>query len=154
PLFVMAMLSLASVFTEAVTALFFQTSFSPLNPFQGVFFKTLGYVVILQSVFFLGASWFKKAHFIKTVLTIILFSIALGILGAVLFRLLFASYFEGFYTSRMIQFDIGNLMETQFPSLMNTLEIIGKVLFYGLLAPFCWVVSWLRVKETQSSDGV
>ena len=154
PLFIMVMLTLASVFTELVTTLLFQTPFSPLNPFQGVFLKVVGYVVIIQSVFFLGAAWFRKAHFIKTVFTLILLSITLGILSTVFFRLVFASYFEGFHAPGMIHFNIGPLMESRFPVLMRTLEIIGKVLLYGFLAPFCWFFAWLRVKETQSSDGV
>ena len=152
--YIIVMLSLASIFSEAVIAIVFHTKFSPLNPFQGMIFKTLGYVVILQSVFFLGAAWFKKAHFIKTVLTLILLSIAIGILSAVIFRLFFTSYFEGFFTPGVMHFDMSNLMESQFPSLMNTIQVIGKVFLYGLIAPFCWVIAWLRVKETQSSDGV
>ncbi len=154
PIFIMILISLASLIAEGVTAIFFHTYFAALNPFQGMFFKILGYVIIIQSVFFLGAAWFKKAHFIKTILTLILFSIVLGIVGAFMFRLLFASYFEGFYNPKMIHFDMGLMMESEFPSLMNTLHIIGKVFLYGLLAPFCWVIAWLRVKETQSSDGV
>jgi len=154
PLFVIVMLTLASIFTEGVSSLFFKTAFSPLNPFQGIVLRTLGYVVILQSVFFLGAAWFRKAHYIKTVLTLILLFITIGVITAVLFRLLFASYFNGLDSPRMIQFDLEPMLESQFPVLMNTLETIGKVLFYGLLAPFCWFVAWLRVQETQSSDGV
>jgi len=154
PVYIITILSLASLFSEAVTALVFQTKFSPLNPFQGMIFKTLGFVVILQSVFFLGAAWFKKAHFIKTILTLILLFIAVGILSTFIFRLIFASYFDGFFTPRVMNFDIGTFMETQFPSLIKTLQLIGKVLLYGFMAPFFWVIAWLRVKETQSSDGV
>jgi len=154
PLFIIVMLTLASLFTEGISSLLFQTVFSPLNPFQGIILRSLGYVVILQSIFFLGAAWFKKAHYIKTVLTLILLSIVIGVITAVLFRLFFASSFNGFHSPRMIHFDLGPMLELQFPVLMNTLKIIGKVLLYGLLAPFCWFVAWLRVRETQSSDGV
>ena len=154
PVFIMILISIASIITEAVTLLFFQIPFAPLNPFQGMYLKVIGYVIIVQSVFFLGAAWFKKAHLIKTVFTLILFSIVLGLVGAFVFRIFFASYFEGFYTPRSIHFDIETLMRSRYPALMDTLVVFGKVFFYGLLAPFCWVVAWLRVKETQSSDGV
>ena len=154
PIFIMILISIASIISEAVTSLFFQIPFAPLNPFQGMYLEVIGYVVIVQSVFFLGAAWFKKAHLVKTVFTLILFSIVLGLVGAFVFRIFFASYFEGFYTPRSIHFDIGSLMRSRYPALMDTLVVVGKVFFYGLLAPFCWVVAWLRVKETQSSDGV
>jgi hypothetical protein len=154
PIFIMILITLASVITETVTVLFFQLPFSPLNPFQGRFFRVIGYVVILQSVFFLGAAWFKKLHLIKTVFALILLAIIFGLLGAFSFRILFASFFEGFFTQKAYDFDVEALMQLQYPALMRTLETSGKVVFYGLLAPFCWVVAWLRVKETQSSDGV
>jgi len=154
PLYIIIMLSFASVFTEAAAALFFQSSFSPLNPFQMSYLRVLAHVVILQSVFFLGAAWFKKAHFIKTVLTVILFSIIIGILIAIVSRFVFSSWFEGSDSPGMVYFDFDNLMTSRFSTLTKTLEVIGKVLFYGLLAPFCWFVAWLRVKGTQSSDGV
>lgn len=154
PIFIMILITLASVITETVTLLFFQIPFAPLNPFQGNFFKVIGYVVIVQSIFFLGAAWFKKLHMVKTVFTLILLAIVFGIVGSFFFRILFASFFEGFYTPKSLNFDVEALMQLRYPVLMNTLKVSGKVVFYGLLAPFCWVVAWLRVKETQSSDGV
>jgi hypothetical protein len=157
PLYIIVMLSLASLFTEGVSLLLFHTPFSPLNPFQGFVLKAVGLVVILQSVFFLGAAWFKRAHYIKTVLTLVLISIFLAVISAVLFRVLFASSLSSFsiYSSPgMFHFSPDPMVDSTFPALMNTLEIIGKVLIYGFLAPFCWFAAWLRVKGTQSSDGV
>ncbi len=154
PVFIMALIGLASVLAEAVTALFFQTTFSALNPFQGAFFEAAGYVVIAQSIFFLGAAWFKKTHLIKTVFSIIILSIIFGLIGSLFFRIVFSSFFDGLFRPKPVNFDVESLIQLRFPVLMDTLKVFSKVLFYGLLAPFCWVVAWLRVKETQSSDGV
>lgn len=154
PLYILVLITMTSLISEGAKAIFFKTGFTPLNPVLGDHFKVIGYLIIAQSVFFLGAAWFRKAHLVKTVLSLILFSIALGFIGAFAFRIIFASYFEGFFNPVMTDFNPEDLINVQFPFLLKTLGIIGKVTFYGLLAPFCWVVAWLRVKETQSCDGV
>ena len=156
PLYIIIMISLASLLSEAVKTLLLKTPFAPLNPFQGTVLKTWGGVVIFQSVFFLGAAWFKKAHFLKTVLAIIILFIALGITGSVLFRIFIGPIFRELSSSGTMNLnqDFNSLINTRLSLLMNTLEIIGKVFLYGILAPLCWFLAWLRVKGTQSSDGV
>lgn len=154
PLAIIVLISVTSVISEGVTGLIFGSSFQPLNPFYGLHFKVWGYTVIAQALFFLGSAWFRKAHFIKTVLTLIIGSIALGLLSGVFFRIVFASYFDGFWDMRMVNIDIESLMINRYPGLMNFLSTSGRIVFYGILAPFCWFTAWLRVKETQTSDGV
>jgi len=154
PVFILIVVFLASILSEATTSLFFSIPFRPFNPLAGDNWTLMGCIIIMQSVFFLGAAWFKKAHLLKTGLSLMIFGIALGFVAAFVFRLLFAAYFEGFFTPVAMNIDFEVLMHQRFPALMDTLEVIGKTVFYGLLAPFCWFVAWLRVKETQSSDGI
>lgn len=154
PLLILILITAASLVTEGVTALVFRLPYSPFNPLFGDNWSLIGKVIIIQSIFFLGASWFKKAHWIKTVLTVIVGSIVMGILASIIFRILFGSYFEGFFTPKSVNIDFESLMRMRFPKFMDILSTLGKTALYGLLAPFCWFVAWLRVKETQSSDGV
>ena len=154
PFFILILIFIASMISEGAGALFVKESFTPMQLFGAGHLKTIGYVVIAQSIFFLGAAWFKKAHLVKTVFALIVGSIGLGILSTILFRIIFASYFEGFFMPISVNIDMEALLRMRFPGLMDAMVIIGKVAFYGLLAPFCWFVAWLRVKETQSSDGI
>ncbi len=154
PLAIMVLITFTSIISEGVTGLIFQTGFTPLNPFQGMHFEAWLYIIIGQSIFFLGAAWFRKAHFIKTVLALIVLSIVFGILSGILFRFVFASYFDGFWIMKNIDVDMETLMIQNYPGLANFLITTAKVVFYAILAPFCWFTAWLRVKETQTSDGV
>ncbi len=154
PLGIMVLIGLTSILSEGVTAVIFRTGFHPLNPFRPVFFQVWGYTVIAQSLFILGAAWFRKAHFIKTVLALIIGAIGLALVSGILFRIVFASYFEGFFTPIEVNFDMESLMAQHYPGLMNFLKYAWRIVFYLVLAPFCWFTAWLRVKETQSSDGV
>lgn len=154
PLVIIVLITVASVISEIITSLVFGLHFAPFNPFAVSIWRIIGYAIIVQSLFFLGAAWFKKAHFIKTVLAIIVFGIVFGILAGLIFRIVYAPYFDGFCVLKDIHLDIALLIRTRFPVLISVLDVMGKVLIYGLLAPFCWITAWFRVRETQSSYGI
>ena len=154
PLAIIVLITFASIVTEGVTGLLFQTGFEPLNPFRKEIFIAWGYTVIGQAVFILGSAWFRKAHFIKTVLALVVGAIGFGIVTGIFFRIVFASYFEGFFTPIDMHFDMEQLMVQNYPGLMNFMEYTGRIVFYYVLTPFCWFTAWLRVKETEVSDGV
>ena len=154
PIFILVFITVGSMISETVTSLFFGLSFIPFNPFASCNWTVIGYAVIVQSIFFLGAAWFKKTHFVKTVLAVIVFIFAFGLIAGGIFRLVYAPYFEGFFVPRDIHFDIARVIESRFPVLVSVLETIGKIFVHGIMAPFCWILSWFRVRETQSSYGI
>ena len=154
PLIILAVVVVGSLLGESLTALVFRKPFAAFNPFQGEIWRMMGILVIVQSVFFMGAAWFKKVHLVKTVLSILVLSIIYSIIASIVFRLLFASVFTDFSQPPNFGFDVQNYVHFRYPNLIRGLQTIGKVAFYGLLAPFSWFVAYLRVEETQSSDGV
>ncbi len=154
PLFILIFITAGSMIAETVTSLVFGFSFIPFNPFAGCNWPVIGYAIIIQSIFFLGAAWFKKTHFVKTVLAVILFIFAFGLIAGGLFRIVYAPYFDGFFVPKDIRFDIARVIESRFPVLLSVLETMGKVFLYGIMAPLCWILSWFRVRETQSSYGI
>lgn len=154
PVAIIVLITVASIVTEGVTGLLFQTGFDPLNPFQRDIFAAWGYIVIGQAVFLLGSAWFRKAHFIKTVLSLVVGAIGFGFIAGILFRIVFASYFDGFFTPIEMRFDVEQLMIRNYPGLMKFMAAAARILFYYVLAPFCWFTAWLRFKETEVSDGV
>ena len=118
------------------------------RPFDPRAWEVIRHFVGLQSVFFLGAAFFRKNHFWKTILsTIALCAACVGlvaVLGFLLFEgsgvVLDEGEMYGIYLGRMRLFDLG--------------ADAAKLAYYFVLPVFCWFVAWLRVRETQVSYGV
>lgn len=106
-------------------------------------------VLVVQSVYFLGAAWFRKSHFVKTTFAFVLIALALGLVGSGLFWLFF-----GADTLRSFAAATHRDVYAANEGLFRLLEWLGPVLYFYVLPVFCWWVAWLRVKETQVSYGV
>lgn len=154
PLFILIVIILSSLLIESVLFLIVSKPFYLFNPFTGDLWRAIGQMVIVQSLFFLGAAWFKKTHLLKTLFSILAFCIGLGILSAIFMRIFWGSSFEMHIGAEWLEGTSGLSGFYRWRSLAEGVLVFVKVFFYGLLAPLCWVVAWLRVKETQSSDGV
>jgi hypothetical protein len=122
------------------------------TPFAPAIWQRLDVFIVVQSLFFLGAAWFRRLHFVKTLAALTLAPIALGIIGGTLLRLVLGERPEvafsglserGFYNLYLAH-------QLAFDSAFVAL----KVLVFVALPLFCWYVAWLRVKEAQASDGV
>jgi hypothetical protein len=126
---------------EAINALVFGVSRELYTPLEGAW-VILPHYLVVQGLFFLGAAWFRKLHFIKTLGSVLLIACGLGAIGAGI-AWLFGSVIwdEGI---RINDFD------TPFDLLTN----IAKIAYYFALPAFCWFVAWLRVTETQVSHGI
>ena len=154
PFFILILITVSSLLSKAINFLIFNMSPKAFNPFAGENWNILGFIVVLQSFFFLGAAWFKKAHLVKTILTIIVLHFIFGLLGALMFRIAFGSYFYDFFTPIDFYISLADALHDRFPTLKRILENWAGFVGYGLLAPLFWFVAWLRVMEAQSSDGV
>lgn len=109
----------------------------------------LAFFMVNQSLFFLGAAWFRKLHFIKTVFALTLLNFALTIFCVVVFRVAFSDLIGAFGYS-----DVDPAVFAEGWPQLRPLLRIALVACFTVLPVFCWVVAWLRVKETQVSHGV
>jgi hypothetical protein len=104
--------------------------------------------IVVQSWFFLGAAWFRSAHYIKTVLAIVIGLCALVFLTAM------AAWVAGFAVIDLphveVRPDFGYWLFLSRPWLRPLFAII----WFVVVPIFCWYLTWLRVKETQVSHGV
>lgn len=98
--------------------------------------KTIGTFLVLQTIFFLGATTFKKNAFFKTILGLIVLS--LGILAFV--GIVFIALFKGGGYS--FNYDLSS-------GCSNTGHWIGTVLWI-LLAPYLLLISYFKLKERQA----
>ena len=110
------------------------------SPFDRVAWLLLPHFIVTQALFFLGAAWFRKVQFVKTVGTAIVIAIGLCAIAAFLVWLVGPT---GCLTSDCQQFELFDWVADAAP-----------VAYFYLLPAFCWFVAWLRVTETQVSHGI
>ena len=139
-LYLLLLTTVLSWLFEGLNTLAFGLRRELFSPLDRVAWSLLPHYLVVQALFFLGAAWFRKAHYVKTVgaaaaIVCALCALAVGI--AWLFR-------AGAWESGM-GFDDGPIA---------LLVAIAPWAYYFALPAFCWFVAWLRVTETQVSHGI
>ena len=110
------------------------------SPFDPVVWSVIPHYLVVQSFFFLGAAWFRRLNFIKTLLALVVIVAGLSAFGVgVTWSVVDGGGVE-FNGGEYINFDWA-----VWP--LYFLYLVG-------LPVFCWFVAWLRVKETQVRHGV
>ncbi|MGM0432223.1 MAG: hypothetical protein ACQEQU_05860 [Spirochaetota bacterium] len=154
PIALMIFLSLASLGIEGLSSLLFGRSASVFTPFTRETWVQAGTYFVLQSVFLLGAAYFNSAHFIKTVLALAVLSISIGLITMLLLRLIYAPYFSAAFQDPYFFDRISIVLRSESTPLIRALEYGAKIGFWGLLAPFCWVVTYYRLREKEADNAV
>jgi hypothetical protein len=129
---------------EGINAAVFGIRRPTFTPLDATAWFLVPHYLVAQSVFFLGAAWFRKLHFIKTVGTVLLIWVGLVTIAAGIVWLLFGSemmFSDGYRF---------NDFELPFEWLSRT----AIAVYYVALPAFCWFVAWLRVTETQVGHGI
>ena len=126
---------------EGINAVVFGVSRELYTPLEGAWVIVPHYLVV-QSLFFLGAAWFRKLNYIKTIGSLLLIAWGLGSI-AIGVAWLFGS----------VIWD-GGMQMRNFDMPFDFLSGVAKIAYYFALPAFCWFVAWLRVTETQVSHGI
>jgi hypothetical protein len=109
------------------------------SPFDGLAWSLVPHFIVAQALFFLGAAWFRKVHFVKTVGAVLAIVIGLGTFAVLLIRLLGP---RGMGTDLQIDDPIDWIVE------------VAPWIYFAVLPLLCWFVAWLRVTEAQVKHGV
>ena len=132
--------TLLSWVLEGINTLWIGARRGFFSPLDGLGWSLLPHFLVAQALFFLGAAWFRKVWWIKTLGAAIGIVIGLAATAAGLgwmigpLQCLNASCYE-------------------FP-FIDWLGDAAPVAYFYLLPPFCWFVAWLRVSEAQVSHGI
>jgi hypothetical protein len=113
-------------------------SFNPLGPFA---LKTMAYYFVLQGIFLAGAAHFRGYAFPKTLLALVIMGAAAGIIMYLVMRGLF-------------DFDMSSDPDLFAGMLSEQVWNIVKLMFWCLLAPLCWVITYLGLKEQEVKHGI
>ncbi len=131
---------------EAIAANF-NWSFIAFDPTAPFFMLMIKLYLVIQSIFILGAATFGKLSFFKTIFTLNLLGLAIGVVCWIFFRVIFAEYFEGFFMPRD---DILVIPDKGFQNFVeHTLWPTVQNVFWYALAPFCWIVAYFKLKEQE-----
>jgi hypothetical protein len=137
---------------EGINRLIFGNGHAFFNPFERSTLILLAVYLVTQAVFLLGSVYFRKLAFIKTNLYIWLFGLVVVILVAVIAWLIFRDYAIGKRLELEPYFqrlgESGELQAVLVP-LAEKFGRVAEVLFWGVAAPVCWVISYLRLRETE-----
>ena len=142
--------TLVSVVVESLNLLFFGNRHAFFDPFDPVVWKRVSLYIVLQSLYFLGGAWFRRAHFIKTTFAITVTAIGLAALAAVTVRIAFPDF--PVHVSLHVR-NLGHVLVTD-PDWHSGVASAVLLAVMVLLPLACWCIAWLRVAETQVSDGV
>lgn len=122
-----------------------QTNGAPIqlfNFFDIWMLKIYAVYIVTQSIFLLGAIYFRGVNFLKTLLALFVIGVAIALFSALLTRLI---VFPGFGN-----FQFSNNMPDGIEGFIGDIFIpTVKILFWYIMAPFFLVVSYYRLKERQ-----
>jgi hypothetical protein len=137
---------------EGINRLIFGYGHSFFNPFERVMLNWVAVYLVTQAVFLAGSVYFRKLAFIKTNLFLWLFGIVVVILVAVTAWLIFRDYAAGTRINLEPYFQrLGESGEMQavLQPMAEKFGQVAKVLFWGVTAPVCWLIGYLRLRETE-----
>ncbi len=143
-----------SYLSEGVNTLIFKRHNVLFNPFSKIVWTLMAHYLVAQSIFFLGAVYFRKYHFIKTINIIFLVQLSITIITALFARMVYIDLFDGIFrvgdTSLLIQWEKLPLNANSFTNLIKTL----KILYWLVPAPLFWIISYFRIKEVEVKNAI
>lgn len=146
--------TLFTLFGSALMLLLFHRSYALFNPLVGTVWMLVLNYIVLQSIFFAGAVYFKKHPFIKTVLVLAGFGVLLLLVtGGVALRLFWRELTVLNSHGTLALADLGSL-EPQLQSVGRTTALVLQIVYWALLAPLFWAVAYFRLRESEVRNGV
>ena len=141
--------------SEIINQLLFGYTHAFLNPFTRVFLIGSAAFVVVQSLFLTGAVFFKKNPLIKTVLILTVLAIAILVIVILSAGLIFPGLFKGvtpvdheFHSLQEFTEWLG-MNEDILRSAGRAVWLTIKILFWAVLAPVCWMVSYLKFRKVE-----
>lgn len=142
PLSALTLYWTTSLVGAGLGSLIWGESFAIYRPFTEDTWRLLTVYPIVHGIFFLGAVWFHKGAAFKTLLVVVLAQIGLAVVTFFIFRIVFFEFFQGMSVSF-------NLSKEADIGWWTSAVQIGRVFIYVLFGPWLWVISYLRLADTE-----
>lgn len=141
--------------SESINQLLFGYSHALFNPLSRIFLIGVSAFVVIQSVFLVGSVFFKKNSLIKTILMLTILAIALSVIAVLIARFVFWESFEGLQPTKQ-EFNSLRELSDWLSITEGSLRLVGRrlwliirILFWAILAPLCWIVSYLKFRKIE-----
>jgi len=131
---------LYTLLVNPIAALLFGSiTFQPFEPFGEFSITVIQYYFVLQGIFLVAAAHFKGYVFAKTVFVLVLFTLIIGIISYFVMRDSFLVDHE--CTAGHCEILVAIEAHTGWQ--------IVKWLFWWTVAPLCWIITYLGLKEKE-----
>lgn len=141
---------LLSLLSECINHLLFEPSHLLFDPFKGQTLASTYKYFIVQSIFMLGAIYFKKNPFVKTVLGLVVYVFIFIISIAIALKIFFGGYFldlqSGSLDAAIVMLFDESLALTKIWSIIKDSVYVAH---WYVLAPLCWITGYIRLKEKE-----
>ena len=141
--------------SERLNLMLFGYTHALPSPFSRPFLMSVAAFIVTQGFFLAGAVFFKKNSLIKTILMLTLISIVLLIIIILATRLIIPGYFKSLPPIKQDFNSLADLSEWLGMTEANLqlfgriIRLIIRILFWFVLAPLCWVVSYLKFRKIE-----
>ena len=140
---------LSSLLSGIANAILYDQSITLFNPFKSSVWHMIQAYLVFQPLFFLGAVWFRKNHFLKTILTLFCLQIIISLISGGLGYMFLYRFLEGNFNSLAESFFLSHrIMDGR------VLAAALRILLQGIIPVSCWVAAYFRLKEAEVKDGV
>jgi hypothetical protein len=119
--------------------LFHNMTFQPFEPLGEFSISVIQYYFVLQGIFLVAATHFKGYVFAKTVFAFVLFLLVTGIVAYFIMR-------NSFLVNHECSAGRCEILDSM---LLHTGWLIMKWMFWWVLAPLCWIITYLGLKEKE-----
>ena len=154
PVALIVVFFLSSVIIEPIQLLFFGNPVTLFNPFTREVASQLAVYWVWQSVFLLGATYFHKGHFFKTILTLGVIGFGLAALGLLFVKIIFSIKYGSSLRTFDVVFSFDSLLFNPAQGAVGAFRVFGQIFYFVVLPVFCWVTAFFRVEEVQATDAV
>lgn len=112
--------------------------------------EAIGSYIVTQSVFFFGAVYFKKHHFLKTVLSTVVIAFVFALVAMVVMRIVFIGEFAGLLpTEAELERVFGDTVTLAVRRFAEVMEVIGKIVYWAVVPLYFWILGYRRMRETE-----
>ncbi len=154
PVALIVVFFLASVVIEPLQLLFFGNPLSLFNPFTRDVASQFALYWVWQSIFLLGATYFHKGHFFKTILALGVIGFVFAALGLLFVKIIFSIKYGSSLRTFDVVFSFDSLLFQPSYGAIGAFRAFGKIVYFVALPLFCWVTAYFRVEEVQATDAV
>lgn len=144
-LFVGIFYLLLNLISLLITRLFTYHQFPVLKLFSKEMIFVMGVYLVTQALFLFGSIYFKSHAFMKTGLALFGLTVATALFSAIVFRIVYHDFFHHMqFMDDYLAHDFIYLDDFS-----KTLFSIAKYLFWLVLAPFFWMLAYIRLGEKE-----